>query len=410
MKYVVTDQIVLRGPPNGPLAAYVSTFANLMLANGYRRQTTWHHVRVVADFSHWLQERSVELHRVRSRHALQYLQERPRAARPADCAVLRHLMDFLRRCDVVQGEAAAVCDLTPSEAYVQAYQQYLREMRGLADPTIVYYAEFARVFLQHCFGNRDVNLSRLGAGDVVGFVQLQAQRLRLKRAKLMTTAVRSLLRYARFRGDIDADLASAVPVVANWSMPSIPRAIGPDQIRRLLSGIDRRTETGLREYAILLMFARLGLRASEVAFLELGDIDWRAGHLTVRRKGGQRNVLPLHADVGEAIAAYLQHGRPHSACRRVFLTTKAPIAGLRGPSSVDGIVEHALERAGIDAPTRGAHQFRHGLAADMLRHGASLGEIGEVLGHRNPQTTMTYAKVDVDALRTLAVPWPGGVE
>jgi site-specific recombinase XerD len=153
----------------------------------------------------------------------------------------------------------------------------------------------------------------------------------------------------------------------------------------------------------------LGLRSGEVAFLELDDIDWDAGQVSVRGKGGQRSELPLPADVGKAIAAYLRHGRPHSASRRVFLRAKAPITGFRGQSGVGSLVRNSLQRAGIDAPTMGAHQFRHGLATQMLSHGASLSEIGEVLGHHHPQTTKIYLKVDIKALRTLALPWPGGV-
>jgi integrase/recombinase XerD len=177
----------------------------------------------------------------------------------------------------------------------------------------------------------------------------------------------------------------------------------------LLASVNRQTAVGCRDYAILLLLARLGLRAGEVAFLELDDIDWRSGQLSVRGKGGQRNELPLPADVGKAIAAYLQHGRPRSNSRRVFLRVKAPITGFRRSNGVITLVRHSLQRAGIDAPTMGAHQFRHGLATQMLSHGASLSEIGEVLGHRHPQTTSIYAKVNIKALRTLAVPWPGGV-
>ena len=180
-------------------------------------------------------------------------------------------------------------------------------------------------------------------------------------------------------------------------------------MRQLLASIDRRTAIGRRDYAILLLLARLGLRSGEVAFLELDDIDWSAGQLSVRGKGGQRTELPLPADVGKAIAAYLRHGRPRSTSRRVFLRGKAPIRGFLGQCGIGSIVRHSLQRAGIDAPTTGAHQFRHGLATEMLRQGASLSEIGEVLGHRHPQTTTIYAKVDLKALRTLALPWPGGV-
>ena len=225
----------------------------------------------------------------------------------------------------------------------------------------------------------------------------------------MTTALRSFLRYARYLGEVTLDLAAAVPIVANWSMTSIPRAISADHVRRLLASIDRHTALGRRDYAVLLLLARLGLRSSEVAFLELDDIDWKTGRLSVRSKGAQRNTMPLPAEVGKAIVAYLRHGRPATASRRVFLRAKAPIRAFRGASGVGSLVRHSLERAGINAPTKGAHQFRHGLATEMLRQGASFGEIGELLGHRHPQTTKIYTKVDLKALRTLALPWPGGV-
>ncbi|MGH8532502.1 MAG: site-specific integrase [Gammaproteobacteria bacterium] len=224
----------------------------------------------------------------------------------------------------------------------------------------------------------------------------------------MTTALRSFLRYVRYRGEVTLDLVAAVPVVANWSMTSIPRAISADHVRQLLASIDRRIAVGRRDYAILLLLARLGLRSGEVAFLEPDDIDWNVGQLSVRGKSGQRNELPLPTEVGKAIAAYLRHGRPLSISRRVFLRAKAPICGFRGVSGVGSIVRHSLKRAGIHAPTTGAHQFRHGLATKLLRQGASLSEIGELLGHRHPQTMKIYTKVDIKALRTLALPWPGG--
>ena len=200
--------------------------------------------------------------------------------------------------------------LTPAERCTQAYEQHLREARGLARATIINYVPFIRSFLKDRFGDGPVTLSHLCARDVVGFVQRQAPRLHPKRAKLLTSALRSFLQYVRYRGKVKLDLAAAVPVVANWSMSSIPRAIAADQVRQLLASIDRRTAMGRRDYAILLLLARLGLRSGEVAFLELDDIDWNAGQLSVRGKSGQRSELPLPAEVGKAIAAYLRRGRP----------------------------------------------------------------------------------------------------
>ena len=327
-----------------------------------------------------------------------------------DAAALRHLVDFLRGERVIPAEKQVPAhSLTDAERCTQAYEQHLREARGLARATIINYVPFIRSFLRDRFGGRSATLSHLCARDVVGFVQHQAPLLHPKRAKLLTSALRSFLRYARYRGKVKLDLAAAVPIVANWSMSSIPRAIGTDAVRQLLASIDRSTAVGSRDYAILLLLARLGLRASEVAFLELDGIDWKTGQLSVRGKSGQRSDLPLSTEVGKAIAAYLRRGRPPCSSRRVFLRARAPVCGFRGASGVGSIVRHRLQRAGVDAPTYGALQFRHGLATDMLRQGASLSEIGELLGHHNPQTTKIYTQVDLDALRTLALPWPGGV-
>jgi site-specific recombinase XerD len=319
-------------------------------------------------------------------------------------------MGFLRGEGVIANKKIAPRRLTAVESCAESFARHLRDERALARATIVNYVPFIRGFLMNRFGNGPVRLSRLNADDVVRFVQRQAPQLHLKRAKLLTAALRSFLRYARYRGEVKLDLAAAVPIVANWSMPSIPRAIGADEVRQLLVSIDRRTAIGRRDYAIVLLLARLGLRSGEVAFLELGDIDWNAGQVGVQGKRGQRTALPLPRDVGAAIAAYLRHGRPRSTSRRVFLRSKAPIRGFRSQCAIGSIIRHALQRAGIQAPTMGAHQFRHALATQMLRHGASLTEIGEILRHRSPQTTAIYAKVNLTALRTLALPWPGGVQ
>ena len=410
MKCVINDQVVLSRAPEGPLAAHIGAFAKSRSAQGYAAYSIHRQVLLAACFSNWLKQKGVGLRHISSDHPSRYLRYRTRRVRPCpgDAAALRHLIDFLRREGVIAAEKVSARRLTPAERCAQAYAQYLREARALARATIVNYVPFIRGFLTDRFGDGPVMISRLSACDVVRFVQRQVPHLHLKRAKLLTSALRSFLRYARYRGEVTLDLAAAVPVVANWSMPSIPRAIGSGQVRQLLASIDRCTAIGRRDYAIVLLLARLGLRSGEVAFLELDDIAWDTGQVSVRGKGGQRTALPLPTDVGEAIAAYLRHGRPRSTGRRMFLRSKAPIRGFLSQCAIGSIIRHALQRAGIQAPTTGAHQFRHALASQMLRHGASLTEIGEVLRHRSPQTTTIYAKVDLKALRTLALPWPGG--
>jgi integrase/recombinase XerD len=411
MKCIVDDGVVLSRPLGGPLSPQIGGFAKWASEQGYGRYSRYRQVLLAACFSRWLGEQAVRLRRVSSEHVERYLRSRARHVQVhrGDAAALKQFMDFLRHQSVIPAEKNASPRLTPVEQGVQAFGRYLRDERALAGATVVNYVPFIRDFLTDRFGNGRVGLSRLCASDVARFVQRHAPRLHLKRAKLLTSALRSFLRYARYRGDIALDLAAAVPSVANWSMTSIPRAIPVESVRQLLASISQRTAVGCRDYAIVLLLARLGLRSSEVAFLELEDIDWEAGHVSVRGKGGHRTALPLATDVGDAIAAYLRHGRPRSTSRRVFLRAKAPARGFLGQSAIGSLVRHRLSRARIKAPTTGAHQFRHALATQMLRHGASLTEIGEVLRHRSPETTKIYTKVDLDALQTLALPWPGGV-
>jgi site-specific recombinase XerD len=409
--HIINDHLVLSRVPEGPLAAYLGPFAESLSRQGYAQRYIHRQVMLAACFSRWLKQTEVPSHRVTSEHPARFLRSRYRRRRPnqGDAAALGHFVEFLRGERVIPAEKVSTGQLTPAEQCVQAYEHYLREERALAESTIINYAPFVGQFLKDCFGAGPIELSSLHAGDVVQFVQRQGRHLHLKRAKLLTTALRSFLQYARYRGEIGLDLATVVPCVANWSMPSIPRGIEPDQVRRLLNQIDRSTAVGKRDYAILLLLARLGLRAGEVAFLELEDIDWKNGSLSVHGKSGRRTQLPLPKDVGEAIVAYLRHGRPRSTSRRVFLRARAPIRGFLTQCAVGSIVRHAILRAGIEAPTTGAHQFRHGLATQMLRQGASLAQIGELLGHKSPETTKIYTKVDLEALRTLALPWPGGV-
>ena len=410
MNCIIINRVVLSRPPQGPIAGHIGLFAESLSLQGYSVPSIHRQVFLAACFSRWLEQQWVGVHQISSEHPALYLRYRVRHVRPnqGDAAALRHLIDFLRNEGVIPSEKISACRPTLVEFYARGFEQYLLEVRALAQPTILSYISFVRRFLDDLFGSGRLKLSRLCAGDVVKFVQRQTSGLHLKRAKLMTTALRSFLRYLRYRGEITHDLAAAVPIVANWSMTSIPRAISPDLVRQLLASIDRRSDVGRRDYAVLLLLARLGLRSSEVVRLELDDIDWATGRLFVRKNEAQQLELPLPTEVGKAIVAYLRHGRPPSTSRRVFLRAKAPIRGFQGSSGVGSIVRHSLQRAGIKAPTTGTHQFRHGLATEMLRQGASLSEIGELLGHRHPQTTKIYAKVDLEALRTLALPWPGG--
>lgn len=395
----------------GPLISHVDSFVELLNEQGYSKGSSRQQVRLVFDFSRWLGEQGVSIRQLTADQIVRYLRYRSRRRQPkkGDRSALRRLLELLRHTGVVPSERVVPAPKAPAERYVEQYASYLQRDRALAASTIVAYCGFGVLFLTTCFGSAQVRLKDLTPVDVIRFVQGQAPHLHPKRAHLLTVAMHSLLRYARYRGDIKLDLAAAVPRVALWALGSVPRAIARQHIDAVLAHCDRRCPVGRRDYAILLMLARLGLRAGEIAALTLEDIDWQAGHIHIRGKGNRPCRLPLPPDVGKAIVDYLQHGRPcRSSTRSVFLRAKAPFDGFSGQQSVGSIVKHALERAGVQSRSKGAHQFRHALATLMLQNGASLGEIGDLLRHRRVDTTRIYAKVDLTSLRTLALPWPGG--
>ncbi len=223
----------------------------------------------------------------------------------------------------------------------------------------------------------------------------------------MVTVLRSFLRFLLQSKEIPDDLATFVPTVADWRLSSVPQYLGPDEVERVLSACDQSRRVGLRDHAIILFLARLGLRAGEIVAMELDDIDWRSGEITVRGKGSQLDCLPLPSEVGESLTRYLKEARPASRTRRVFIRMKAPLIGFSGPAAVSTLVRRALDRAALRPAKKGAHLLRHSLATRMLGEGASMAEIGDVLRHRAAATTEIYAKVNLTALRTLARAWPG---
>jgi site-specific recombinase XerD len=278
----------------------------------------------------------------------------------------------------------------------------------LTSGTADYYCASAKAFLFYRFGSEPLELERVNAKDVVDFIRTRARKTKPRTLRLTITGLRALLRYCLFRGDIKAQLIDVVPAVASWFIrPELPRAISAEHARSVIDSCDTNTVVGLRDRAILLLLARLGLRGAEIRALQLEDVDWDAGHLRIQGKNGRETLMPLPVDVGEAIAAYLAQGRPQRPDRHLFLRVHAPVTGLGSADAVGYIVSNALERAGIDTPHKGAHQFRHALAVHMLRQGATLPEIGEVLRHRSLTSTSIYARIDIAALRDLAMPWPG---
>jgi integrase/recombinase XerD len=411
MERFFIDPQTLQYKRQGPLGPYINEFARQLSEQSYSRQYACRQLQLVAELSHWLQQRDLAVRDLTVAKVENFLRNRARPGliRPGDAASLKAFFELLRRKGLVTAPPVEHIKKTAIGKLLDNFSLYLRQERALASGTIANYAYFTKKFLARRFRTGPVNLSDLRAAEVMRSVQHLAS-LNGKRARVLTSALRSFLRYARYQDFIQSDLAACVPCVANWSVASIPKGLPIGDLNRVLASCDRRSVIGRRDYAILLLLARLGLRAGEVVSLMLEDIDWEAGHLTVRGKGNRIVQLPLPADVGKAVAAYLKDGRPRSTHRSVFLRTRAPAVRLTNSNSVGLIVNKALARAGINDRRKGAHQFRHTLATEMLGHGASLAEIGEILRHCNPQTTAIYAKVDLASLRPLALPWPGGIQ
>ena len=395
----------------GPLGAYVDDLALQLSDEGYARASVRYALQLVADLGRWMARRKIVATQLIPEHLDRYLdyRSRHRRCRPGDATIVGRLLKLLREKGIVA--TAAPIKRTPAQQLEEEFRQYLERERRLAPATVLLYLPFARGFLAECFADGEPRLNSLRASDVVRFVQQEAARLHHpKRAKLMTSALRSFLQYARYRGLISIDLRSSVPTVANWSMASLPRALSSDDVERLLAHCNRHTATGCRNWAILLLLARLGLRAGEVVGLTLDDLDWDRGELCIRASGGNSDRLPIPQDVGAALADYLRRLRPACSCRQVFIRMKAPHRGFASSVAICSIVRRALKHAGLNPAHKGAHLLRHSVATHLLRQGASLAEIGELLRHRNQQTTMIYAKVDLDMLRPLALPWPRGAQ
>jgi len=325
----------------------------------------------------------------------------------AAASTLRRLLGMLRR----MGAVPPLKTEFPGqmEQLIGRYERFLLDERNLVPDSIAHFRLFARRFLTERFSDGPLKLSTLRAPDVTAFIQRHAHDHGPCYARDLVRATRSFLRYLYYKGLVDTDLSLAVPKVARWHLSTLPKHLPVVQVRQVLRHCDRKTVLGRRDYAVLLLLARLGLRAGEVVKLRLEDTDWENARITICGKGGKWSQLPLPPDVAKAIAHYLRYDRPRCASRRLFIRDYAPFDGFHSASAIASLVKRALKRAGVVSARKGAHLLRHSLATDMLRRGASLDEIGEVLRHRSSDTTAIYAKVDLKSLRALALPWPGGV-
>lgn len=395
-------------PCDGPLGPYVEGCAAHLAMQGYAEATAKEKLRLIAHLSGWLQRHDLPLATFDEERVKQFFADcGPTHVRRGDAPTCRMLLDYLRELGSI-APPTKVADNTPLGRIESGFTHYLVAERGLSAATGINYGPTVHRFLKERFGTGEVELGELSAQDVHRFLLRHAPRVSRGRAKLMATALRSFFRFLRQRGDIRSDLSSTIPATSNWRLTGLPLSLGSEQVEALLDSCDQDTALGQRDYAILLLLARLGLRAGEVVALTLDDFDWDNGTLIVHGKGKRQEPLPLPEDVGEAVANYLRGSRPRCASRRVFIRLQAPHRGFSTSAAIDNVVHRALARTGLDPEHKGAHLLRHSLATRLLGNGASLEQIAQLLRHAHPQTTEIYAKVELQALRALAQPWPGG--
>lgn len=391
----------------GRMGPHVDGFKAWLLERGYSPGTVRNMLKAAGQLGRWMTNVDLDVAGLNATSVEAFVQScRERdVGRVPGVRSFSPLLDYLRNERLLDEEHPPP---TPIDELMCDYRAWLVADRGLAAPTVLRYENLARRFLVERAAQDDERfVEDLSGADVVGFLLRESSRVSVGAAKGRVAELRSLLRFLNVKGLTATALASAVPPVAGWRDTGVPRGVAATEVQRLLDSCDRTDPGGLRDLAILTLVARLGLRSAEVARLDLGDLDWRAGELVVRGKARRMDRLPMPGDVGEALAAYLSEARPTTEIRSVFLALKAPIRAIR-PDLVTDVTQRACDRAGV--PRVGAHRLRHALATEMLRRGATLVAVSQVLRHRDLATTAIYAKVDLGTLRSVAQPWPGAAQ
>jgi len=408
-KQLFSSRVLSKRLRVGPLLPYFDTFATVLFKRGYTKSTIEIKLRLISKLSRWLQKQHLAIDKLNEcciDKFIRYLKKR-KCLHRGNQFTLKQFIDFLRDKSVLLGLNPEIKD-SEIQRIENDFAKYLQQERGLSQSALNNYLRTVHRLLTDQFGDRKIIFNELRPRNISSFIIHYAHTRGHRCAQIMTSALRNFFRFLYMRGEIDTDLAATVPTVPNWRFSKIPKFLQPEQVKHILQGCDKSTAMGQRNYAILLLLARLGLRAGEIVHLELDDILWETGVLIVRGKSSREERLPLPHDVGQAIATYLRNSRPHCSSRKLFIKMRAPLQGFSSSVSVCNIVSRALVHAGINIEFKGVHLFRHTLATNMLRGGATISEIGEILRHQLPSTTEIYAKVDLKALHAIALPWPGG--
>jgi len=403
------EPYALRRWKRGPLGPYVDGFAQRLWECGYSPSTGNAYIRCVGYLSLWMEEQGfavsvLDEHRVQD-HIQGMMHHQGTVVSSAP-----HLLflSYLREVGAIRRPPPVVASRIGQ--IVDDYVDYLQRERGLAKATLAHRRIFPRRFLEERFGDGPVHLSRLTARDLIHYIEGHVHEFGALYRAQMLLILKDFCRFLRLRGHVREDIASGIPRVPYWKPTRLPSYLERSETERLLSACDTATPKGMRDHAILLLLARLGLRAGEVRGLTLDDIDWEGGQITVCGKGNRRNRLPLPQDAGRALVQYLQHARPPCSSRHVFIRMRAPHTGMECSGAIGKIVEKALGRAGLHPTHKGPHLLRHTFATHLVRRGASLAEVGRMLGHENPNSASVYAHIDVAGLQTVVQPWLGDAE
>jgi integrase len=402
--------VVTRGPSQvrvaGPLALHADGFRAALAAQGFSLWSQMFYLHLLADVSRWLGRHGLDASGLTDANASAFQQDRRSRGRARFRGMqgLALLLSFLRDAGAAPPPPAAGPG-NETGVLVAEFAGYLAGERGLRLQTVVLYSAAARRFLDSLPEGGDGVLAGLTADAVRSFVIAESGLRGTGSLKNQVTAVRSLLRFLHLKGRIPGPMDGAAPAAAGWHRPPLTRRIRPGDVSAILASCDRSTHAGRRDYAIVMLLARLGLRAGEAAAARIGDIDWRSGEILVRGKGGRDERLPLPPDVGAAVADYCRHARPRAAASgMLFLHARAPYGPVTS-SAVGHAVKRACLRAGLEPAS--AHQLRHAAATAMRRAGAPLSEISQLLRHQHEGTTSRYGTVDPDELGPVTARWPG---
>jgi integrase/recombinase XerD len=394
---------------SGPLVPHLPSLEDDLLAQGYAPLSCRDLLRLTSHLSRWLEEEGLQAQDLTDEVAEAFLVARRELgyARFLTQRALTPIRRHLLAAGVTPAARPAMVEHTAVDCLVNDYKGHLLDERGLGPSFVRRCVTVARKLLVEHSKYGDADIASLDAAEVLQFVHARSHASSLNQMRSMLTGLRSFLRFLYGRGDVAMNLTGAVPAVAGWRLASLPKYLPPQHVKAILDSCDRRTTIGRRDSAVLLLLARVGLRAGEVAGLDLDDVDWREGVMIIPGKGGRCDRLPLPSEVGAALASYLLRRQRSTDCRSLFLRARAPYARL-SRIGVSHIVGRACKRAGLGVV--GAHRLRHTTATTMLRKGACLDEVSQVLRHEHLATTAIYAKVDHRRLRELAQPWPGGAQ